>query len=213
MKEEPQDEETFQEADPVIRGSKSAYIDPSLDPEFLGDYVGDGDDEANAPSALPDLTAEEIAEEVGEPCKAGTALLVAPNHLRACPPGVGGKYKDVHGDGHLAYPPLMVLAQQSFFRFKHAEYEDGFYCLFCRWNRWGGAWGRPYTSFLGFTQHLKHLGCVSTSSCCVLSQTITMESCRHIGQTDRAGPFCRRSSHSHCACAPGCCILFPWRAI
>ena len=114
MKEEPQDEETFQEADPVIRGSKSAYIDPSLDPEFLGDYVGDGDDEANAPSALPDLTAEEIAEEVGEPCKAGTALLIAPNHLRACPPGVGGKYKDVHGDGHRSFD-LSMLSMKTVF--------------------------------------------------------------------------------------------------
>ena len=199
MKEEPLEEEAPSQGDePMIRGSTSAYVDPSLDPEFLGDYVGDVDEEANATSALPDLTPEEIAEEVGESCKAGTALLIAPNQLRACPPGIGGKFKDSHGSSHLAYPPLVVLAQQSFFRFKHGEFEDGFYCLFCRWNRWGGVLGTTVHFLLRIHSTFEACRLCSTSSCCVLSQNLAVESCGHFRQADRARPLCWRSSNSYC---------------
>ena len=75
-----------------------------------------------------------ISKTTRSPRKWG-ALFVRANSLRDTPPGIGGLAKDAEGFSHAVYPPILVLARQSFFKPSATDdppFEPGFYCLFAK---------------------------------------------------------------------------------
>ena len=100
----------------LITGILIAYVGSF--PDFFGGFEGfhEAKEEDFCGGELRDFEDDEIAQEVGEFCPPGAALFVRANSLRDPPPGLGGMAKDSAGLSHAVYPPILVLARQSFFK-------------------------------------------------------------------------------------------------
>ena len=151
---------------PLEEAAQSSHVaGDESETDFFGGFEGFNEAKEEEPSAgeLRDLEDDEIAQEVGEFCPPGAALYVRANSLRDPPPGLGGMFKDDAGLSHAVYPPILVLARQSFFKPAPSDvpqFDPGFYCLFCKSLRFRGHFGRPFSDFLALSQHLKHSQCV-----------------------------------------------------
>ena len=136
------------------------YDPPHAEDDGIGAFIDKPIYPVRVPPPEPrDMSLDEIRAEVGEKIAFSASLLCKPNGLPDPPVGIGGYIPDANGHPHVCYPPLLSLCEKSLFKASKATKENksftsGFYCLFCRWNKNNGNWGKPYSNFNAFFQHL-----------------------------------------------------------